>query len=98
MNATKSDVMENKIRRGTSEIPTANKSCFQKNELLGAQKKKGKAKGGSASPNPAGPTPPNHAAKITAQSIDDAMGSACSRRVISSATMIARATDSTAIA
>jgi hypothetical protein len=48
--------------------------------------------------NSAGPKPPNHAAKITAQSIDDAMGSACSKRVISSAAIIAMATDKTAIA
>jgi hypothetical protein len=48
--------------------------------------------------NSAGPNPPSHAAKITAQSIDDAMGSACSKRVISSATIIATATEKTAIA
>ncbi len=41
----------------------------------------------------AGPSPPTHAAKMTAQSINDAMASAFSKRVISSAAMIARATD-----
>jgi hypothetical protein len=30
--------MQNRTRRGTSEIPKANKSCFQVNELTGGTK------------------------------------------------------------
>lgn len=51
----------------------------------------------SASANNPGPKP-NHAANITAQSIVDAMGSVCSNLVRTSATVIATATDKTAIA
>jgi hypothetical protein len=48
--------------------------------------------------NSAGPNPPIHAAKITAQSINDAMASACSKRVATSVAIIAAATDKAAIA
>ena len=34
-NATMRDVMENRIRRGSSEISPVSKSCFQVNELIG---------------------------------------------------------------
>ena len=47
--------------------------------------------------NSAGPKPPNHAATMIAQSINDAMGSVCSKRDVSSAAIIATATDTTAI-
>jgi hypothetical protein len=46
----------------------------------------------------AAPNPPSHAEKMTAQSSTDAIASACSKRVISSAAMLDTATDKTGIA
>jgi hypothetical protein len=48
--------------------------------------------------NSAGPNPPSHAVKITAQSINNAMGSVCSKRARNSVAMTATATDKTASA
>jgi len=56
-----------------------------------------KARRMQAIANTAGPNPPSHAAKITAQSNNNAMASACSRRVMNSAATIATATENTAI-
>jgi hypothetical protein len=55
------------------------------------------AKTASAVANNPGPTPPNHAANMTAEIIADAMGSVCRKMVKRAATTIAIATDKTAI-
>ena len=55
------------------------------------------AKAASAIANNPGPKPPNDAANMTAEIIDDAIGSVCRKTVNSCATIIAMTTDKTAI-